>query len=184
MKTTAMISISFHILFKNTNKCRSFCDMISIKSFIKFSLFSITYSVKKAFLKRRRNSQANTCARVFFCRPQDCYFIKKEVLAQVFSLEHCNSFKNTYLEQHLRTAASAAWERFLNDDGTIFHMSRIQCKRIQCRKSSNIFLRTSMKMSENINIKNLCWSSYLVSKQLAALLKMSSTTSVFWNFVT
>ena len=35
-----------------------------------------------------------------------CNFIKKETLAQVFSGEFCQVFKNTYFKEHLRTAAS------------------------------------------------------------------------------
>ena len=31
---------------------------------------------------------------------------KKETPAQVFSYEYCKMFKNTYFEEHLRTAAS------------------------------------------------------------------------------
>ena len=34
-----------------------------------------------------------------------CNFIKK-TLTQVFSCEYCEIFKNTYFEEHLRTAAS------------------------------------------------------------------------------
>ena len=33
-------------------------------------------------------------------------FIKKETLTQVFSREFCETFKNTYFEEHLQTAAS------------------------------------------------------------------------------
>ena len=33
-------------------------------------------------------------------------FIKKETPTQVFSCEHCEIFKNTYSEVHLRTTAS------------------------------------------------------------------------------
>ena len=35
-----------------------------------------------------------------------CKFIKKRILIQVFSYEYCEIFKNTYIEEHLRTAAS------------------------------------------------------------------------------
>ena len=33
-------------------------------------------------------------------------FIKKETLAQVFSCEFCEIFKNTFFTEHLRTTAS------------------------------------------------------------------------------
>ena len=40
---------------------------------------------------------------------QACNFIKKETLAQVFSCEFYEIFKNTYFEEHLRTTASGFW---------------------------------------------------------------------------
>ena len=39
-------------------------------------------------------------------RPEACNFIEKEALAQVFSCEICESFKNTFFIQHLQTTAS------------------------------------------------------------------------------
>ena len=39
-------------------------------------------------------------------RTEACNFIKKETLAQVFSCEFCEIFKNMYFEDHLRKAAS------------------------------------------------------------------------------
>ena len=48
-----------------------------------------SYSVKKVFLKISPNSQEDTCARVSFLikfQAEVCNFIKKETLAQVFSL--------------------------------------------------------------------------------------------------
>ena len=50
-----------------------------------------------------QNSQENTCARVSFLIKLQA---KKETLAQVFSCEFCNIFKNTFFTEHLRTAAS------------------------------------------------------------------------------
>ena len=35
-----------------------------------------------------------------------CNFIKKDTLAQVFSCEFCEIFKNTFFTEHLRTTAS------------------------------------------------------------------------------
>ena len=35
-----------------------------------------------------------------------CNFIKKETLAQVFSCEFCEIFKNIYFLEHLRATAS------------------------------------------------------------------------------
>ena len=37
---------------------------------------------------------------------QACNFIKKEFLAQVFSCEFCEIFKNNFLTEHLRATAS------------------------------------------------------------------------------
>ena len=38
-----------------------------------------------------------------------CNIIKKEFLAQVFSYEFCESFKNTFFTEHLRVSASINW---------------------------------------------------------------------------
>ena len=55
-------------------------------------------SVKKVFLKIPQNSQENTCVRVsFLIKLHACNFIKKEILAQVFSCEFCEISKNTFL---------------------------------------------------------------------------------------
>ena len=43
---------------------------------------------------------------------QACNFIKTRLQTQVFSCEICEIFKNTYFEEHLRTAASV---NFLSD---------------------------------------------------------------------
>ena len=68
-------------------------------------------SLKKVFLKISRNSQENTCARVSFLiklhtfglRLKACKFIKKETLAQAFSCEFCENFKNSAIFiEHLR----------------------------------------------------------------------------------
>ena len=43
--------------------------------------------------------------------PQACNFIKKETLAQVFSCEFCEVFKNTIFTEHLWTIASETMNR-------------------------------------------------------------------------
>ena len=72
------------------------------------------------FLEISQNLQENTCARVSFLiklqalffnkvvglRPKACNFIKKEILAHVFSCEFCEISKNTFFTEHLWTAAS------------------------------------------------------------------------------
>ena len=50
------------------------------------------YSVKKVFLEISQNSQENTCARASLL----IKLIKKETLAQVFSREFCEIFKNVF----------------------------------------------------------------------------------------
>ena len=71
-------------------------------------------SVKKVFLKILQNSQANTCARgSFLIKLQACNFIKKESLAQVFSCEFCEIFKNIFFHRHLRWLLLSSFK--LND---------------------------------------------------------------------
>ena len=65
-------------------------------------------SVQKVFLKIPQNSQESTCARVSFLKKlqvEACNFIKKETLAQVFSCEFWDIFKNTFFH---RTPPAAA----------------------------------------------------------------------------
>ena len=61
-------------------------------------------SFKKGVPKISQNSQENTCARVAFLiklQADACNFIKKVTLAQVFSCEFCEIFKNTFFMEHL-----------------------------------------------------------------------------------
>ena len=51
--------------------------------------------VKKVFLEISQNAQENTCARVSFSI-KACNSIEKETLAQVFSCEFCEIYKNTF----------------------------------------------------------------------------------------
>ena len=55
------------------------------------------YFVKKVFLGISQNSQENTCARSLAC-----IIIKKEALAQGFSCEFCEIYKDTFFTEHLR----------------------------------------------------------------------------------
>ena len=65
-------------------------------------------SVKKVFLEISQNSQESTCDRVsYLIKFQACNFIKKETLAQAFSCEFCEIFKNTFLHIAPLVAASA-----------------------------------------------------------------------------
>ena len=58
---------------------------------------------EKVFLEILQNSQENTCARVSFLIKLQaaCNFIKKETLAQVFSIEFCKICKNTFSQNSL-----------------------------------------------------------------------------------
>ena len=46
------------------------------------------------------------------CRPKACRFIKKEILAQVFSCEFKKNFQNTFFTEHLLTTAFQDWQQF------------------------------------------------------------------------
>ena len=59
-------------------------------------------SIRKVFIKISQNSQENTCARVTFL----IKCIKKETLAEVFSCEFCETFKNTSFYRATLVAAS------------------------------------------------------------------------------
>ena len=66
-------------------------------------------SVKKLFLKVSRNLQENTGARASFLiklQPEASNFINKETVAQVFSSEFCEIFKNTFSYRTILVAAS------------------------------------------------------------------------------
>ena len=61
------------------------------------------------FFEISQNSQENTYARVSFLiklQAPDPQFIKKETLAEEFSYEFCEIFKNTFFTDHLRATAS------------------------------------------------------------------------------
>ena len=72
-------------------------------------------SVKKVFLEISQNSQENACAKVLFLIMQSLFFNKvaglrlttllQKRLAQVFSSEFCEIFKDTFFQEHLWTAA-------------------------------------------------------------------------------
>ena len=67
------------------------------------------------FLKISQNSQENTCASLFFNKVTGLRFatlLKKETLAQVFSCEFCEIFKNAFFAKHLRMTASDILEAF------------------------------------------------------------------------
>ena len=67
-------------------------------------------SVKKDVLRNlAKFTGKHLCRSLFFNKvrkPQGCNFIKKEILAQVFSCEFIEISKNTFSTEHLRTTAS------------------------------------------------------------------------------
>ena len=70
-------------------------------------------SVKKVFLEILQNSKENTGTRVSLliklqAPASACNSIKKEALAQVFSCEFCEIFKNTFSYRALLVAASSS----------------------------------------------------------------------------
>ena len=67
------------------------------------------HSIKKLSLEILQNSQESTCAGVYFLlklQASACNSIKKQTLAQVFSCEFCEIFKNTFFTEHLQATAS------------------------------------------------------------------------------
>ena len=104
--------------FTEEHPCRS---VISIKLYSKnillfVSSFSCTFwhvlfykqkqssrgvLIKEVFLEISQNLPESPCA-----RPQDCNFIKKETLAQVFSYKFCEICKNTFFHRAPQVATS------------------------------------------------------------------------------
>ena len=64
--------------------------------------------MKNVVLKNIANSQQNICTRIFINKFASLAsnFIKKETLAQVFSWEFCDIFKDIFLREHFWTTAS------------------------------------------------------------------------------
>ena len=65
-------------------------------------------SMKKVFINISQNSEENTYAQASSLTklPGVCNVIKKETLAQVFSCEFCETFKNNFFTEQLRVTAS------------------------------------------------------------------------------
>ena len=58
-------------------------------------------------LKFRKFTGKHVCQSLFFHKVAGLITVKKETLAQVFSCEFCEIFKDTFFTEHLRTSASA-----------------------------------------------------------------------------
>ena len=68
---------------------------------------------KNVFLKVSQISQENTCVRLsclIKLQADDCNFLKKETLVQVFSCEFFEIFSNTFVTEHLRVIAFKYWK--------------------------------------------------------------------------
>ena len=69
--------------------------------------------MKKGVPKISQNLQENTCGRIsFLTKLQACNFIKKDALAQEFSCEFCEIFKNTFFTEHLWVSVSVKYQSF------------------------------------------------------------------------
>ena len=79
---------------------------------------------KKVFLEISRSSQENTCASLF---------IKKEVLAQVWSWEFCEISKSAFLHRTPLLAASALWSINSNKIKLTLKEKRLKCKELISR---------------------------------------------------
>ena len=112
----------------------------------------------------------------YICRPQACNFIKKETLAQVFSWEFCQTFKNTFVIEDL-------WCPLLPSQMFLKYSSRISIEReilfrfkeavVQSCSVKTVFLKISQKSQENT-----C-SRVSFSLRPATLLKRDSGAGVF-----
>ena len=61
------------------------------------------------FLKILETSQENACVEAFFNKAaglDPAKFFKQETSTQVLSYEVCETFKNTYFEEHLQATGS------------------------------------------------------------------------------
>ena len=67
--------------------------------------------IKKGVPKISQNLQENTCGRIsFLTKLQACNFIKKDALAQEFSCEFCEIFKNTFFTEHFWVSVSVKYQ--------------------------------------------------------------------------
>ena len=119
-------------LFKNTSKYFSFCHLeISTLSFHFEELSTLmtekwavvqSYSVKNVFLKIWQNPQQNTCA-----LPESLF--NKVNLAQVFSCEFCEIFKNIFFKEYL-------WWLLLTEYNLNFYFLGISESRLKLNKTN------------------------------------------------
>ena len=111
----------------------------------------------EAFLEIRQNSQENTCARASFLiklQTWACNFIDKETLANVFSCEFCEIFRNTCVTEHLWTTASA--------------LLLINLIRWINPTTSSLFISTESKLKKKRS-RRLVWRSSISTKVLVTV---------------
>ena len=132
------------------------------------SIMNRKCSTRKLFLKISQYSQENTCVGISFLIKIQAFrapaLLKRDSNTGVFC-EHWEIFKNTYFEEHLRTAASEIFT------WTFFYMNK------QHRKWRRCFLKnkTKQKPIENSAIlKKLAFSWCSLSVRFSLFLHFTS----------
>ena len=104
------------------------------------------FLLKKVLLKISQNSQENTCVGVFYNKVLDLRpAAQKETLAQVFSCEFYEIFKNIFLTDQLQVTAFVFLQYFhvdrskISDFGLEYIERRIQKASISCFYSIILF---------------------------------------------
>ena len=108
-KVNVLHKFNLHFMFSQYCSVRkSHCPNIPIFVYTIIVLYTEAVvrrcSVKKVFLEMSQNSQENTCARVAFLillQAEVCNFIKKETLAEVFSVNFVKFLRILFLIEHL-----------------------------------------------------------------------------------
>ena len=116
-------------------------------------------SLKKVFLKLSQNSQENE-------ENEACNFIKKETLAQVFSFELCDIFKNIFFTEHLRATASAVFKEVRHDcsehrSAHLFTIAISSHSHIKRKQPQRIFLQYSCSVTMINIVKNICEGNFI-----------------------
>ena len=92
-----------------------------LKSYVQKPPLEVFYK-KAVFRNFKKFTEKHLCQSLFFNKVAGlscttCNFIKKGTLAQVFSCEFYEIFKNTYFEEHLRLAVSVDnWSLSVNNN--------------------------------------------------------------------
>ena len=122
-------------------------------------------SVRKVFLKIWQKFTGNhLCQSLFLIKLQAdaCNFIKNKTLAQVFSCEFCQIFKNTYFVEHLRTTASAC--NYFNFQFNHFHVTNFFLYLLKTSRNLLCFLcfqALNRSSHRRCSVKKRCFSNQL-----------------------